>query len=486
MDSETDLIEPKNSILHTVGSETYTLYPIAGYNGYYVTKCGKVFSNKWGKIRELKFTINSGYKTITLRKTIFKIHRIVISTFKKKIEGKNIVNHMNGDKFDNHIGNLSWSTQKENINHAIKLGLCNKIKDKKLFEESRSWKQIKNYPKYRISRDGRIYSDRVYRLLNPGIRNGKIIVNLGNINYYLGYLVAQAYVENKENKRYIVHDDGKANNCNDWNLIWSDKPDKNNNAVNNDYKEKGPWRTLDEYPGYEFSWNGYVYSHKYKRIIYGRKNSNDYLETCIMKDGKRLNILTHILIAKSWPKEVPNDDPVHKIQIDHINKIRDDNSVENLRWSTPSENCLNKNFNYIKIRVLDKNKKEIFRFNSVKDCVLKMKDYNLSVNEIYKTFKTKYKHKGFYFEKIKYDNNGNCLNSDFNIIKIKVLNKDKKEVFIFDSVKECISEMKSYNFSQNGILQSIRTKCKHKGFYFEKIEYDLNENNKSISSDKTN
>lgn len=37
--------------------------------------------------------------------------------------------------------------------------------------------------------------------------------------------------------------------------------------------------------------------------------------------------------------------PDENYQIDHINRNKLDNSIENLRWVTPSENCLNKSNN---------------------------------------------------------------------------------------------------------------------------------------------
>ena len=48
----------------------------------------------------------------------------------------------------------------------------------------------------------------------------------------------------------------------------------------------------------------------------------------------------HRLIAQQF---IHNDDPENKVQVDHINRIRNDNRIENLRWVTPSENRNNSN-----------------------------------------------------------------------------------------------------------------------------------------------
>ena len=63
-----------------------------------------------------------GYYTIYLShkgKAIqYKIHRLVAIAFLEPIEGKELVNHINGIKNDNRLNNLEWCTNKENLTHA--------------------------------------------------------------------------------------------------------------------------------------------------------------------------------------------------------------------------------------------------------------------------------------------------------------------------------------------------------------------------------
>ncbi|KAA6355140.1 MAG: hypothetical protein EZS28_049333 [Streblomastix strix] len=52
----------------------------------------------------------------------------------------------------------------------------------------------------------------------------------------------------------------------------------------------------------------------------------------------------HRLVALQF---IPNDDPENKIQVDHRNHNRSDNSLTNLRWVTCSQNNLNKDQTYL-------------------------------------------------------------------------------------------------------------------------------------------
>lgn len=54
-----------------------------------------------------------------------KVHRLVSKAFEIKDEEKGQVNHKDGDKQNNRIGNLEWVTASENIRHAFEVGLKN-------------------------------------------------------------------------------------------------------------------------------------------------------------------------------------------------------------------------------------------------------------------------------------------------------------------------------------------------------------------------
>ena len=85
--------------------------------------------------KELRQNANKeGYLTTVIsrgrkRKIAVKIHRAVAENFLAKQEGKNIINHKDGNKKNNNILNLEWCTSRENMLHAYGNGL---IKNRRL------------------------------------------------------------------------------------------------------------------------------------------------------------------------------------------------------------------------------------------------------------------------------------------------------------------------------------------------------------------
>lgn len=51
------------------------------------------------------------------------VHRLVAFAFIPETEGKEYVNHINGDRYNNSVENLEWCNHVENNNHAFDTGL---------------------------------------------------------------------------------------------------------------------------------------------------------------------------------------------------------------------------------------------------------------------------------------------------------------------------------------------------------------------------
>lgn len=97
------------------------------FPNYEVSNEGRVRNAKTGRI--LKTNLNErGYERVSLydkdkRIRTRPIHRLVADTFYDGDHTALDVNHIDGDKTNNHISNLEFCTRKENINHAFSTGL---------------------------------------------------------------------------------------------------------------------------------------------------------------------------------------------------------------------------------------------------------------------------------------------------------------------------------------------------------------------------
>lgn len=93
-------------------------------NAYSVSSYGRIYSHRYNRYLRLN-KCHYGYVSVRILKKNYSVHRLVAYAFigfdllSKDVE----INHKDGDKKNNTPSNLEIVTRKENMRHAIALGL---------------------------------------------------------------------------------------------------------------------------------------------------------------------------------------------------------------------------------------------------------------------------------------------------------------------------------------------------------------------------
>jgi hypothetical protein len=100
------------------------------------------------------------------------------------------------------------------------------------------------------------------------------------------------------------------------------------------------------YPNYLIYDDGRVFS-KERKDSMGRKvkgkfmkirdNGKGYYQVSVCKDSKHKDLYIHRLVAEHY---IPN--PENKLEVDHIDNNKQNNSIKNLRWATRSQQNINR------------------------------------------------------------------------------------------------------------------------------------------------
>jgi hypothetical protein len=112
---------------------------IKDFENYSISDDGKVYRNKDNLLLKT-FSQHKGYECISLSKNGIKkrkmIHRLVAENFLSRESLLQQVNHVDGNKLNNNLSNLEWTTIEENLKHAFANNLINLAKlDKKQVDE---------------------------------------------------------------------------------------------------------------------------------------------------------------------------------------------------------------------------------------------------------------------------------------------------------------------------------------------------------------
>lgn len=198
-----------------------SLERIVKYKGYNNLVNKVIEYQKTFKQKILKQEIVRGYLKIQLsnhsKYTKFQVHRLVALTFIGNPNNYPQVNHIDGDTKNNNIKNLEFCTAKQNVNHAIKMGLSNH--NKAVNKYNINGKYLDTYESIKD----------VFERHNKGNRNVETKVFTSDDSKplfgYLWRLESEEYPKGKNikpyiNKKLIIQFDKQGNKIKEWNNVY--------------------------------------------------------------------------------------------------------------------------------------------------------------------------------------------------------------------------------------------------------------------------
>lgn len=231
--------------------------------------------------------------------------------------------------------------------------------------QGEEWKEVVGFEGlYMVSSFGRVASLERYvnnrfkdvykspKLLKPhiwerakgSISTPSVILSINDKDrkFHIPMLVATHFIANPDNRTFLRFKDGNNQNCKASNLEWGVLKDRRKQYDTSSFQGE-EWADIPGYEGrYRASTYGRIYSSRSRKILtpfyIGKFNKgNRYLGvTLVDKDGNKEKHFVHRIVAMCF---IPN--PNNYPCIDHINTLKHDNKVENLRWCTYSQNNMN-------------------------------------------------------------------------------------------------------------------------------------------------
>ena len=272
-----------------VNEEIWKNITITGYEQYYkISTHGNIKSLHTNKL--LKQSNRGTYLGVQLSargtSRTESIHRLVALSFIENPDNLPIVNHKDGDKLNNKLSNLEWVSNKENVKHA---------RDTKL-HISKTYR----VSQYKDDELVKTYNSITDAKRETGISDSKICcVCKGKRKSAGGFVWKYADFEYKEDE----------------------KPDG---------------RELKDFPKYIILPDGQVFSKSSKKYLSTRINSG-YKYVTLYNGKKKKDCSIHSLVALAYLENLHNFPMVN-----HKNHDRLDNRVDNLEWTSYSDNMKKK------------------------------------------------------------------------------------------------------------------------------------------------
>jgi len=268
--------------------EVWRQFQIKGVSNIYeISNFGNIRNFDTGK--QLTFQIKMGYYSIKFKNSktnehlTFTAGRLVLLAFKGLPNKEVVCNHIDGNKLNNRLENLEWITQKENTDHARETGLT-KVNKKAVIKLDKDENFINEYDSIEeAAEDINLTRHAIIRVLSGKNKTA------GGFKW--------KYKDESNNKIDIPQD---------------------SQAVKN-------------YPDYLVCKDGKIYSKIVKRYLKENMTDNGYTYVTLNSKDNRY---VHTLVAEAFL----NKNNSKQTQVNHIDKNKSNNKVENLEWCTASEN----------------------------------------------------------------------------------------------------------------------------------------------------
>jgi HNH endonuclease/NUMOD1 domain len=281
---------------------------IPEFEDYVVFRDSKVYSlisvrkSKWVCPTKVGGYMNIGLVRTTVqddgskvrKRTTFRLNQVVAKAYIPNSLNRPQVNHLDGNKLNNHVDNLEWATGPENMDHAVKNGLTHPGKSAR--------------PVLQYSLDGEFIQR--FNTRKDAAKSSCISV------YRIG-----AACESDKNK-HIAGD-----------FIWRNETEKE------DWIEipGEEWRSLEQYPDHTFSSEGRVYSQMYERCLTNLPCEDGYVRVNLRdranhKKQKRV----HVLIVQAFLGDAPEG--MERPVVNHKDGNKANNRISNLEWISFSGN----------------------------------------------------------------------------------------------------------------------------------------------------
>lgn len=192
---------------------------INDYENYFIDEQGQVLNQTTNHY--LKGSIGeNGYRYYRLSKNgvkkMFYAHRLVAEYFLENPKNLPVVNHKDGNKLNNNVENLEWTSYSENTQHWRDNNSII-IRPREYYQEDLPGEEWRKFQNYLISSYGRIRREGSNNLLRPSLACGYYKVRLSNNgltkDYMVHQLVYQVFNGEYDTNLIIDHIDGnKLNN----------------------------------------------------------------------------------------------------------------------------------------------------------------------------------------------------------------------------------------------------------------------------------